>query len=83
MKLRYLCLKNVFVQGNAYIVGNNHLKLSVFQNGSPVFECIGFGLAEHVDYINSKKPFNICFSLEENSWRGKKNLQLNIKSIQY
>lgn len=75
--------KNVFVQGNAYIVGNNHLKLSVFQNGSPVFECIGFGLAEHVDYINSKKPFNICFSLEENSWRGKKNLQLNIKSIQY
>lgn len=75
--------KNVFVQGNAYIVGNNHLKLSVFQNGSPVFECIGFGLAEHVDYINSKKPFNICFSLEENSWRGRKNLQLNIKSIQY
>ncbi len=75
--------KNVFVQGNAYIVGNNHLKLSVFQNGSPVFECIGFGLAEQVDYINSKKPFNICFSLEENSWRGKKNLQLNIKSIQY
>lgn len=75
--------KDLLVHGNAYIVGNNHLKLTIYQEGSSLFECIGFGLAEHANYINSKKPFDICYSIEENTWRGKKNLQLNIKSIGY
>lgn len=75
--------KEVLVHGNAFIVGNNHLKLTIYQEGSPLYECIGFGLAEHANYINSKKPFDICYSIEENTWRGKKNLQLNIKSIRY
>lgn len=75
--------KGLHAQGNAYVVGNNHLKVTVYQEGSPIFDCIGFGLAEHVDHINSKKPFDICYSIEENTWRGKKNLQLNIKSIRY
>jgi len=75
--------KQLQVQGNAYIVGSNHLKLTIYQEGSPLFDCIGFGLAEHANHINSKKPFDICYSIEENSWRNKKNLQLNIKSIRY
>ncbi|MCI0921621.1 single-stranded-DNA-specific exonuclease RecJ [Sphingobacterium rhinopitheci] len=75
--------KGILVHGNAYIVGNNHLKMTIFQEGAPLYDCIGFGLAEHANYINSKKPFDICYSIEENSWRGKKKLQLNIKSIRY
>jgi len=75
--------KDVYVHSNAYIVGSKHLKFTIFQEGSPLFDCIAFGLAEHANYINSKKPFDICYSIEENTWRGKKNLQLNIKSIRY
>lgn len=75
--------KGLLVHGNAYVVGNNHLKMTIYQEGAPLYDCIGFGLAEHVNYINSKKPFDICYSIEENTWRGKKNLQLNIKSIRY
>lgn len=75
--------KNIIIQGSAYIVGSKHLKFTAFQEGSSPFDCIAFGLAEHLDYINSKKPFDICYSIEENSWRGKKNLQLNIKSIRH
>ncbi len=71
------------VQGSGYIVGNNHLKITVRQEGAPSFECIGFGLAEHLDAINSGKSFDICHTIEENNWRGKKNLQLNIKAIRY
>ena len=75
--------KDIKVLSNAYIVGTNHLKLIVVQDDSPSFDCIAFGLAEHIDHINSHKPFDICFSIEENNWRGKKNLQLNIKAIRY
>lgn len=75
--------KNVSIYGNAQIVGNKHLKFNAFQPGSPSFQCIGFGLAEHVDDLNKILSFDICYSIEENTWRGKKNIQLNIKSIQY
>lgn len=71
------------VQGTGYIVGNNHLKLTIRQPDTPNFECIGFGLAEHLGFINSGQPFDICYTIEENNWRGKKNLQLNIKAIRY
>jgi len=75
--------KNVKILGSAYIVGNNHLKLTVHQEGSPSFDCIAFGLAEHLADIQNQKPFDICYTIEENNWRGKKNLQLNIKAIRY
>jgi single-stranded-DNA-specific exonuclease len=75
--------RQVSVYGKASIVGNNHLKFAVFQQGSPAFACIAFGQAEHFDRINSGVPFDICYTVEENSWRGKKNLQLNIKGIRY
>ncbi|PRD52644.1 single-stranded-DNA-specific exonuclease RecJ [Sphingobacterium gobiense] len=71
------------VQGSAYIVGANHIKISLRQQGSTLFDCIGFGLAEHVNHINAGHEFDICYTIEENNWRGKKNLQLNIKAIRY
>ncbi|WP_313191277.1 single-stranded-DNA-specific exonuclease RecJ [Sphingobacterium sp.] len=75
--------KGVTMGYNAYIVGSTHLKFSVKQEDSTIFECIGFGLGEYADLINSGKAFDICFSIEENSWRGKKNLQLNVKAIRF
>lgn len=69
--------------GSAYLVGSNHLKMTIKQENSPSFDCIGFGLSEHIETINSGKPFDICYSIEENVWRGKKNLQLNLKGIRY
>jgi len=67
----------------AYIVGGIHLKFSVKQPDSITYDCIGFGLGEFVDQINSGQPFDICYSIEENNWRGKKNLQLNVKAIKF
>jgi len=69
------------VQGSGRIVGTNHLKMTVRERGSPAFECIAFGLAEHIAHINAGKKFDICYTIEENIWKGKKTLQLNIKGI--
>lgn len=71
------------VTGSGFIVGSNHIKITVTQQDSTYYECIGFGLAEYIDHINAGLPFDICYTLEENNWRGKKNLQLNIRAIRY
>lgn len=73
--------KNVSVCGTARIVGENHLKMDIIQNGSGRFACIGFGLAGFVDVINNGELFDVCYVLEENVWRGKRSLQLQLKDI--
>lgn len=67
--------------GPVSIVGSNHLKFSIVQGGSSSFNCIGFGLGEFRELIGSGVDFDICYSIEENRWRDKVNIQLNIKGI--
>lgn len=67
--------------GSVSIVGVNHLKFSIVQGKSSPFSCIGFGLGEFQELIGSGEAFDICYSIEENSWREKVNIQLNIKGI--
>ncbi|MBC7383698.1 MAG: single-stranded-DNA-specific exonuclease RecJ [Bacteroidia bacterium] len=74
--------KNVWDVGDATIVGNNHLKLSITQEeGGRIFKAIGFGLGEHYDKVSEGRSFDICFTIEENHFNGHVNLQLNIKDI--
>jgi single-stranded-DNA-specific exonuclease len=75
---------NVVDAGKAKIVGNNHLKLEVFQRDvrSEPISCIAFGQGEeNFEYIRDGNPFNVCYHIEENEWNGKKSFQLNIKDI--
>jgi len=62
-------------------VGGSHLKMTVVQPGSAVFECIGFGLGDYANAINTGIPFDLCYTIEENVWREKRSIQLNIKDI--
>jgi len=73
--------KNVYVSGHANLVGEKHLKMAVMQNGSHLFDCIAFNHGEYLDKIKKDKPFDICYSIEENIWREKRSIQLNIKGI--
>lgn len=60
-----------------------HLKLELVQDGysDTPLQAIAFGQANHFESIHSGKPFDICFSVEMNEFRGNRNLQLNIKDI--
>jgi single-stranded-DNA-specific exonuclease len=75
--------KNVYVKGVAGLVGSQHIKMTVDQPGSPMFEAIAFGQGEHLDKINSGQPFDISYSIEENVWRERRSIQLNIKGIRF
>jgi single-stranded-DNA-specific exonuclease len=66
------------------MVGSNgeHLKLTLCQeNCQKNLSAIAFCQANHFEYIRAGKPFDICYSLEMNEFRGARNLQLNIKDI--
>jgi len=73
--------KNVYVSGNASLVGANHIKMTVVQENSPAFDCIAFNLGEHLPKLSKGIPFDICYTIEENIWREKRSVQLNIKGI--
>lgn len=73
--------KNVYVSGNINLVGEKHLKLCVVQEGSLLFNCIGFGMGDYIYAIKNSMPFDICYTIEENVWREQKTLQLNLKGI--
>ncbi len=83
-------MKTVFISSNvqlaspAQLVGKqntNHLKFSVVQQGSYQFDCIAFGLGNLKDKLVTGIPFDICYTIEENTWREKTSIQLNIKDI--
>ena len=42
---------------------------------------IGFNMSEYYDYIKAHKPFDICYTIEENKRRGTCSVQLLIKAI--
>lgn len=77
--------RNVADNGEGRIVGvsREHLKLSLIQESDPFrnFPAIAFQQAKVFDFIQSGDFFDICYAVEENSYRGISNLQLNIKDI--
>ncbi|MEO6520403.1 MAG: single-stranded-DNA-specific exonuclease RecJ [Mucilaginibacter sp.] len=73
--------KNVYVSGSASLVGANHIKMTVIQEGSASFDCIAFNMGEHLAKMAKGIPFDICYTIEENVWREKRSIQLNIKGI--
>jgi single-stranded-DNA-specific exonuclease len=77
--------RNVFDTGSGRMVGSSgeHLKLDLCQEstGQKSFSAIAFSQANHFEYIKGGNPFDICFSLEMNEFRGNRNLQLNVRDI--
>jgi single-stranded-DNA-specific exonuclease len=76
---------NVFDSGSGRMVGSSgeHLKLDLCQDSGTLrsMPAIAFGQADCFEYIKNGKPFDVCYSVEMNEFRGNRNLQLNIRDI--
>lgn len=70
-------------RGYSRIVGERHLKLDLFdpQNPGIFYPAIAFGMSDKHEIIRSGKPFDVAYTIEENEWNGKINLQLNVKDL--
>jgi single-stranded-DNA-specific exonuclease len=77
--------KQLVDKGYTRIVGNNHLKLDLqtVQNNYENFPAIAFGQAHHFNDVLNRKFFSACFAIDENLYKGKSTLQLNIKDIKF
>ena len=76
------CSTNCVESGQSKIVGQDqtHLRLSIQTVNGPIVG-IGFGLANHFEYIKSGAAFDLLYTLDENEWNGTSSLQLKIKAI--
>ena len=68
---------NVTDTGYSKIVKELHVRFVVKQSNK-TFTGIGFNMADKFHIIESKKPFDLVFTLDENEWNGETNLQLKI-----
>lgn len=75
--------KGVKVEGVPTIVGSGHLKMKVSQNGSGVFDVIGFNMHEYLPVLRNTSPgsLRMAYSLEENYWNEKRTLQIKLRDL--
>ncbi|RZS99504.1 single-stranded-DNA-specific exonuclease RecJ [Aquimarina brevivitae] len=57
-----------------------HLKCKIEKNGTAI-DAIGFNLGAKSNLIQNNNRFNIAYTIDENVWNGRKNLQLKLKDI--
>lgn len=74
---------NVVDTGWARVVGQNHLKLELFQADNPTvkFHAIAFDKGDFLPLFQKKLPINVCYSISENHYNGKTTLQLVVRDI--
>ena len=71
--------------GYPRVVGSNHLKFNVISllSRSRSYPAIGFQLGKHFPRVKKGEPFTICYTLEENYWNGRTDIQINVKDLRF
>ncbi|PSR05937.1 MAG: LPS export ABC transporter ATP-binding protein, partial [Bacteroidetes bacterium SW_10_40_5] len=62
------------------VVGENHLKLFIGQEEGGL-DAIAFNLHHYLEPVQDGKPFDICYTIEENVWNGKVNVQAVVNHV--
>jgi single-stranded-DNA-specific exonuclease len=76
-----LVCRSVEVVGTPRVVGHNHLKFKVRQQGK-IFEAIGFGMGELIYRIAPGEPnLDLAYVLEKNEWEGNSKFQLRVRDL--
>ncbi len=77
--------ENVYDSGGSRKVGAGglHLRLDLIQESQPYRQvpAIAFNMSEYYDYIKEGNPFDVCYSIVENYYRGNSSLQLRLRDI--
>lgn len=75
--------RNVFDTGWGRVVGNNHLKLDLFQKSNPNirFAAMAFDKGDYINFFQRKTPMDIVFKIQENEYKGQISVQLMIEDL--
>ena len=69
--------------GYSRVLKKEHLSLALQQNNSLPFKGIAFAQAAVAEEVYTRQPFDICYNLRENRWKGKTSLQLMVKDMRF
>jgi single-stranded-DNA-specific exonuclease len=72
--------RNVYNTGYSKVVKENHLRFSLKQEGT-ILTGIGFGMADKMPLLETNRPFDVVFKIDENEWNGEKIVQLKVIDI--
>lgn len=75
--------KQVKDTGYSKLIKDRHIKLVIQQKDSAPIEGIAFGQGQHMTNLLAHKPFEVCYVIEENNFKGRSKLQLNVKDIRF
>ncbi len=79
------CSRGVLDFGTSKLVGKHleHIKLELVDNTSgKVMNGIAFNMGKYFEHIHARKPFDICYTIEENKHQNSSNsIQLQVKEI--
>ena len=77
------CSKNILDTGYAKIVGNNHLKLEVYQPTTQLtkIEAIAFNKGDFLNFFKRNIPVDIVYKIKVNEFRGATTIQLLVEEI--
>lgn len=77
--------EDVYDSGSGRKVGAGgvHMKLDLIQESQPYHQiaAIAFNMAGYYDYIREGNPFDVCYAIVENYYRGSSTLQLRVRDI--
>ena len=77
------CTRRVTDYGTSRLVGkkNEHVKLELVDSKSKnIMNGIAFNMSQHFEHIKAGKPFDICYTIEENT-HNNGSIQLFIKDM--
>lgn len=69
--------------GYSRLLRGNHLRIAVGQPDSAAQYGVAFGRGDDFEKVKTRKPFDICFNLQENRWEGNSYLQLMVKDMKF
>ncbi len=75
--------RGVSIAGKPTIMKEKHVKFNVYQGNSPAFTVIAFGMAHIYPDLMDGKTFDLCYTLDENTFRDKTTLQFMLKDIKF
>lgn len=63
--------------------GGIHMKLDLIQESQPYHQiaAIAFNMSDYYEYIKAGNPFDVCYSIVENYYRGNSTIQLRVKDV--
>ena len=75
--------RNVRDSGYSKVVGDNHLKVALRQNGSSTIKGIAFNKGKLLEPLSTCKTFDICYALKENHWNGNTYLEMDARDFRF